>query len=205
MSLIEMRAAAARYDLLKHSFYTRWTAGELSLGELRSYATEYHHVVMAMPRWLEQMAVRTPAEGPGLMAHAREEAAHVPMWDDFAVALGCDRGSVERSVPGEAATKLLATGDELVASGRGAEALWALESQAPAVSAAKLQGLRAHYGMSGGPGTRYFELHTTLDVRHTRELEVLVAGDHGSGDAAEAVLERLHGLLSSVEREVAPA
>jgi pyrroloquinoline quinone (PQQ) biosynthesis protein C len=130
------------------------------------------------------------------------------MWDDFAEALGCDRATLESGTPNAATGALLASGDELVAAGRGAEVLWALESQAPAVSEAKLAGLREHYAMDGGAGTRYFEVHTTMDIRHTRELESLLtsaAGAEPAGPAAERVLAGLYGLLSSVEREAVTA
>ena len=204
MTLVHLRDAATRFNLLQHSFYTRWTAGELSLDELRDYAAEYRHVVAAMPRWLAAMAVQDPGHADTLRGHAREEAAHVPMWDDFAEALGCDRASLASAAPNAATGSLLAAGDELVAAGRGAEVLWALESQAPAVSEAKLTGLREHYAIDGGRAARYFEVHTTMDIRHTRELESLLEARPGSaapGAAAEMVLERLFGLLSSVERQ----
>jgi len=208
MSLSQLHAAADRYNLLKHSFYTRWTAGDLTGDELRAYAGEYHHVVAAMPRWLEQMAAASPGHAANLRVHAREEAGHVALWDDFAVALGCDRTALAADVPNQATRSLLAAGDELIAAGHGAEVLWALESQAPAVSEAKLEGLRKHYGFAGGTATRYFEVHTTMDVRHTRELEAVLEADAAvatPGAGAERMLAGLYGLLSSVEREAVPA
>ena len=158
-----------------------------------------------MPGWLGEMAVQDPGHAATLRTHAREEAAHVPMWDDFAEALGCERASLDARTPNPATSALLAAGDELVAAGRGAEVLWALESQAPAVSEAKLDGLRAHYAMDGGRGTRYFEVHTTMDVRHTRELEALIALEpiaETTGPAAERVLAGLFGLLGGTSGPV---
>ena len=204
MTLVHLREAATRFNLLQHSFYTRWTAGELTLDELRAYAGEYHHVVAAMPRWLELMAAQDPAHGDTLLGHARDEAAHVSMWDDFAEALGCDRAALASAVPNAATGSLIGAGDQLVAAGRGAEVLWALESQAPAVSEAKLAGLRQHYAIDGGPAARYFEVHTSMDIRHTRELERLLEPGSASpapGAAAEQVLRGLFDLLTSVERE----
>ena len=204
MSLTQLRATAARFNLLQHSFYTRWTAGELSREELQAYAGEYHHVAAAMPGWLDQMASQDPAHAPSLRRHAREEAAHVPMWDDFSEALGCDRAALQTSPPNHATRALLECADGLVAAGRGAGVMWAVESQAPAVSEAKLAGLRQHYGLDGGAATRYFEVHTTMDVAHTRELEKLVeagAPAAGHAEAAELVLRGMFGLLSSVEHE----
>ena len=37
-----------RWNVLDHSFYTRWSAGELSRADLATYAGEYRHVVVAL-------------------------------------------------------------------------------------------------------------------------------------------------------------
>jgi pyrroloquinoline-quinone synthase len=207
MSIHQMRATARRHDLLLHSFYQRWTRGELSLDELQDYACQYSLVVRAMPRWLDQMAAASDAPDE-LRTHAREEAAHVEMWADFAGALGIDRAALEATRPNQATERLLETGDDLVGRGDGAAALWALEAQTPAVSVEKLKGLREHYGIQGS-GARYFEVHRTMDVRHTAELEELVAArpavDSAAPEAADAMGTRLWDLLTSVEREVVSA
>jgi len=204
MSLTQLRATASRFNLLQHSFYTRWTAGDLSREELQAYAGEYHHVAAAMPDWLEEIATQDPAHADSLRRHAREEAAHVALWDDFAEALGCDRDTIRTTPPNHATRALLESANRLVAAGQGLGVMWAVESQAPAVSAAKLSGLRQHYGIDRGAAARYFEVHATMDVAHTRELEALVEADAaraGQPEAAAMVLEGLFGLLSSVERE----
>jgi pyrroloquinoline quinone (PQQ) biosynthesis protein C len=42
----------ARWNLLHHTFYQRWTDGELTRDELRDYVKQYAHVVRALPGWL---------------------------------------------------------------------------------------------------------------------------------------------------------
>src|SRR5438128_9778766 len=120
MSIEELRRTADRWDLLTHSFYRRWTRGELSREELQDYACQYHLVVSAMPRWLSDAANRDVAHRDVLAAHARDEAAHIKLWADFALAVGVMPDELDRTVPNEATRALLARGDALVAGDRGA-------------------------------------------------------------------------------------
>ena len=207
MSIEEMRAGVAGWDLLKHSFYKRWTAGELTAAELQDYACQYSFVVAAMPRWLAQAAAADPDNRATLEVHAREEAAHVQPWADFAGAVGVTSAALAAAEPNSATRGLLELGDDLVARDLGAAAVWALEVQTPRVSVEKLAGL-GQYGVEPGPGTRYFEVHRTMDVRHTEELEGIVArrpAGSEAADAADRMSEALWSILTSVEAEVALA
>jgi pyrroloquinoline quinone (PQQ) biosynthesis protein C len=150
-----MRAGIAGWDLLKHSFYRRWTSGELSVAELQDYACQYGFVVAAMPRWQAQAAAADPGNRAILEVHAREESAHLELWADFAGAVGVR-------------SRVLATAEP--------------------------------------NRTRYFEVHRTMDVRHTVELEGIVAKTPASSQAAaDAMSEALWSILTSVEAEVALA
>jgi pyrroloquinoline-quinone synthase len=207
MSIAEMRAGAARWDLLQHSFYQRWTAGELSMSELQDYACQYGFVVAAMPRWLAATAATTADDRAGLEQHSREEAPHVDLWHDFARAVGVTDADLASPAPNPATRALLDLGDDLVARGMGAAAVWALEVQTPRVSVQKLAGL-GQYGVEPGAGTRYFEVHQAMDVRHAEELEAVVARTGQPAEAAAAgtaMSEALWGILTSVEKEVARA
>ena len=73
--LVEVRA---RWNVLEHPFYVRWSRGELTREELSFYAGEYRHAVVAL-------ADAARAAGAD---HAEEERAHVALWDDFAAAVG---------------------------------------------------------------------------------------------------------------------
>src|SRR5207247_128056 len=70
--------ARRSWDVLRHPFYTRWERGELRREELAFYAGEYRHAVAALAR---------AADAAGDVEHAREEAEHLSLWDDFAAAL----------------------------------------------------------------------------------------------------------------------
>jgi pyrroloquinoline-quinone synthase len=72
-------------NVLEHPFYLRWSAGELSARELARYAGEYRHAVAALAETSALAAREAPAGHiDELSAHAREEAAHVALWDAFA-------------------------------------------------------------------------------------------------------------------------
>jgi pyrroloquinoline-quinone synthase len=190
----------ARWNLLEHSFYQRWTRGELTRDELCDYVGQYAHVVRAVPGWLEQVRGGDTAE---LARHAAEEQSHVALWMKFGEALGLSSDAI-RHVPANAATaRLIRRGDELAASGQAAPVVWALEVQTPAVAAAKLAGLESFYGIGPDSGGDYFAVHQHLDVEHAAELRELCPD--GSEKAAALMSEALWDLLSSVERAPEPA
>ena len=76
---------------------------------------------------------------------------------------------------------------------RGLAALWAYESMVPVVAAEKIRGLAKHYGVTGSPGTDYFEVHRTLDVEHAAATRALVARRAAEpAEASEAELGAAH-------------
>src|SRR5689334_10219271 len=64
--------ARERYNVLEHPFYTRWSAGELTLEELAAYAGQYRHAVVALAE-ASQGAAR--AAGPELRHDLEAHAA----------------------------------------------------------------------------------------------------------------------------------
>src|SRR5262245_15764885 len=49
-------ALRSRHDVLRHPFYRRWSAGELTRAELAHYAGQYRHAVVALARASAQAA-----------------------------------------------------------------------------------------------------------------------------------------------------
>jgi pyrroloquinoline-quinone synthase len=189
----------ARWNLLEHSFYQRWTRGELTRDELCDYVGQYAHVVRAVPGWLVQVRGGDTSE---VARHAAEERSHVALWSRFCEALGLSSDAV-LSAPANAATaRLLRHGDELAAKGEAAPVVWALEAQTPAVAGAKLAGLSAFYGIGPETGGEYFALHEHMDVEHAAELRALCTD--GSEAAAATMSEALWDLLTSVEAAPQP-
>src|SRR5581483_5176979 len=104
------RARAAR-DVLDHSFYRRWNAGQLSEGELALYAGEYRHAVVALAEASALAALHAPAERAALLReHAEEESAHIAMWDRFASAAAAAAG-VPQAAPDTSAPMLEQTSE----------------------------------------------------------------------------------------------
>ena len=199
-----LHEVSERFDLLKHPFYQRWVAGELTHKELAYYAGQYAHVVRAIPRWLEGAADCDQAHRDLLRSHAAEESDHITLWDRFAEAIGIDAPTL-RATPANAATAtLIARGDELVAQGHGAAVVWSIEAQSPAVSAEKLRGLRAHYGIDETNGGQYFSVHQELDRDHEAQLRNLIYSrdattQKAAPPAAEAMLGAMWKLLTSAQ------
>jgi pyrroloquinoline-quinone synthase len=184
----------ARWNLLEHSFYQRWTRGELTHAELCDYVGQYAHVVRAVPGWLEQVRGGDSAD---VARHAADEQSHIALWYQFGEALGLSSDAT-RSAPANAATaRLIQRGNELAAKGEAAPVVWALEAQTPAVAGAKLAGLAAFYDIGPDTGGEYFAIHQHMDIEHAAELRALCPG--GSEGAAAAISESLWDLLTSVE------
>jgi pyrroloquinoline-quinone synthase len=182
---------AERWDVLRHPFYTRWNAGELTCDELAFYAGEYRHAVVALA---ETARMSSGSE------HAAEEASHVELWDGFARALDADLDRAPRPETAACAESWTAQGLE------GLAVLYAVESAQPAIARTKLDGLLRHYGFAEGDGTRYFSVHATLDEEHAADARAgLEARLDGADEdrlviAAEDALRGNWELLDGVER-----
>jgi pyrroloquinoline-quinone synthase len=196
----------ARWNVLEHPFYTRWSAGELTPAELAVYAGEYRHAVVALAEATEHAArAAGPDERAMLAAHAGEEAAHVALWDGFVAAAGGDSDRAPAPETAACATAWAGEGRDLLGH---LVALYAIESAQPAISRVKADGLREHYGFETGPATAYFDLHAERDAEHAAEGRELIEARLGDGgvDAAalvaeaEAVLRANWSLLDGVER-----
>jgi pyrroloquinoline-quinone synthase len=184
--------ARRRWDVLKHPFYERWERGELSREELAFYAGEYRHAVVA---------VAQAAGTAGDVEHAREEAEHVALWDDFAAAV---EGPLDREPTPETAACAEAWSPE--ERFRALAVLYAVESAQPAISRTKLTGLVEHYGFDGeGPAAEYFRLHAERDLEHARASREALAEAPAARQAelaavAERALKANWQLLDGVER-----
>jgi pyrroloquinoline-quinone synthase len=161
-------------NVLEHPFYQRWSAGELSAGELSLYAGEYRHAVIALAAASAQAAESAPpSERLGLQRHAEEETAHVALWEEFERAVG---GRTPGEEPALTQTQTCAqawtAGEDLLER---LAVLYAIEAGQPEISTTKLEGLASHYGFSEeGPATEYFRVHELRDVEHARDARALI-------------------------------
>jgi pyrroloquinoline quinone (PQQ) biosynthesis protein C len=185
-------ALRERWNVLHHSFYVRWQAGELSPRELGVYAGEYRHAVVALAG---------AAAAGGDAEHAGEEASHVGLWDAFADAVD----GADAPPPLPETSQCAAAWAGATDTGEANAILYAIEGAQPAIARTKLDGLVAHYGFRGDePATEYFRLHAELDHEHAAHASAALA-DVAPEDAdrvvgkAEAALAGNWALLDGVE------
>jgi pyrroloquinoline-quinone synthase len=197
----------AERAMLSHPFYRAWTEGRLPLETLQSYARQYFHHVEAFPRAVSAVHSACPdRDGRRMLAEnlAEEEGVeagkqdHASLWMMFA----CGLGESEQSVRGQ---QLNPETEALIdafrrlsrnsyASGLGA--LYAYESQFPAVAAAKIEGLIDRYGIADEETLRFFRVHETADVEHSSVCRALLDRlPEGEREEAVAAGEELAGAL----------
>ncbi|HLM70963.1 MAG TPA: iron-containing redox enzyme family protein, partial [Thermoplasmata archaeon] len=163
----------ARQHLLRHPFYSAWSKGELPIETLREYARQYYHFEVNFPRYVAGAYARVtnPRDRRVLLDNIVDEEGRSPthpeLWLDFARAIGAGAPAGRPSGP---TRRLLQTYERHTLEGSAPAALGALyayESQFPAVAAEKSQGLRAHYGIRSKSAHEFFRVHTFADVEHS--------------------------------------
>jgi pyrroloquinoline-quinone synthase len=192
-----------RNDVLRHPFYTRWSAGELTADELALYAGQYRHAVVALAEAAAGAARTAESElAPELWEHASEEADHIALWDGFVSAVGASTAADALPETSDCAKTWSHARRPLLES---LVALYAIEAAQPAIAQAKRVGLREHYGIEDPAATAYFDVHVERDVEHAaagRELiERRLTGDDEDAllATAEAVLAANWRLLDGVQ------
>jgi pyrroloquinoline-quinone synthase len=176
----------ARWDVLRHPFYVRWSNGELTREELARYSGQYRHAVEAIAEISASVAEALP-ERAELRRHAAEELGHVRLWDGFVEESGgsaAERPTTETAECVRAWTAPASTAELLVR-------LYAIESGQPQISRTKRDGLLGRYGFDDGAGTAYFRVHETRDVEHAAEVRELIeeVADGASEDELVAAAE----------------
>ena len=148
----------ADHNLLNHPFYQAWSAGELPVEALQSYAREYGAFISTLPEGWETLDDAETAE---------EETEHIDMWADFAA--GLDTTVAEAQIP--QVKVLMETAHELFSQPTTAlGALYAFESQQPATAQSKLAGLKAFYQLPKSVEP-YFETHSHNEHEAEKLLE----------------------------------
>jgi pyrroloquinoline-quinone synthase len=207
----KLDARIASKHLLDHPFYQRWSAGTLTREELREYARQYWHYALAFPTFVsgihantDDLAVRQMLL-ENLIEEERGPENHPELWLRFCESLGLSRDEVTAGSPNGATSALIDCMRSLAREGalhEGLAALYAYESQVPAVAKAKIAGLAQFYDMDA---PAFFSVHEEADVHHSATsralLHRLCDDEEKSAQAEKAasrVLDALYGFLDSV-------
>jgi pyrroloquinoline-quinone synthase len=210
----------AAKHLLKHPFYLAWTRGELSRDALADYAQQYYQHVAAFPTYLSAVHANCDdqATRKQVLNNLIDEEAgspnHPELWLQFAEKLGIAASDVRESRHWPETKNLVNTFRSVCRNGSTAEglaALYAYESQIPAICESKIDGLRKHYGFSDPKDYEYFNVHIEADREHSSAERMLLSKFTGDQNfksiraSANRVLDALWEMLSGVCRRHAIA
>ena len=210
----------AEKHLLKHPFYLAWVRGELSKEALTDYAKQYYHHVAAFPTYLSAVHAKCddqPTRKQILSNLIDEEAGspnHPELWKRFANSLGVDDADLPKTEK-QPETKNLIEAFRSVCGGKptadGLAALYAYESQIPAICESKIDGLKKYYGFNDPKGYEYFSVHIEADKEHSAAEREMLANKIDNQNienvrtSVNRVLDALWELLSGVCRRHAIA
>jgi pyrroloquinoline-quinone synthase len=178
--------------LLKHPFYVAWTEGKLSKEQLRGYAEQYFHNVLAEPTYLSAVHFNTPhfhSEAnsgdisvrqevlKNLISEEHGEKNHPALWKNFALALGSSDKDLARATALPDTARLVSTFRDICLNQpfyAGLAAMHAFESQVPSIAAVKIDGLVKFYGMDDPDSYEFFSVHQEADVYHSQSEWTLI-------------------------------
>ncbi len=210
----------AEKHLLKHPFYLAWTRGELSKEALADYACQYYRHVAAFPTYLSAVHAKCDdqATRKQLLSNLTDEEAgspnHPELWLQFAEGLDVSASDVRKSEKWRETKNLIETFRSVCreeSTAQGLAALYAYESQIPAVCESKIDGLKKHYGFTKPEHYQYFTVHIEADREHSAAEREMLRAYVGKQNfecvraSVNRVLEALWDMLSSVCRRHAIA
>ncbi|MGE5207877.1 MAG: CADD family putative folate metabolism protein [Alphaproteobacteria bacterium] len=210
----------AAKHLLKHPFYLAWTRGELSREALADYARQYYHHVAAFPTYLSAAHAKCDdlTTRKTLLNNLIDEEAgspnHPELWLQFADGLGIAASEVREAEKWPETQNLIDTFRSLCRDGstvEGLAALYAYESQIPAICESKIDGLKKHYGFADPNHYEYFSVHIEADREHSAGERKLLSTHTGRRNFATVngsvtrILDALWDMLSGVCRRHAIA
>ncbi len=210
----------AEKHLLKHPFYLAWTRGELGKDALADYACQYYHHVSAFPTYLSAVHAKCDdqATRKELLNNLIDEEGgspnHPELWLKFAEGLDVSASDVRKSEKWPETKNLIETFRSVCreeSTAQGLAALYAYESQIPAVCESKIVGLKKHYGFTKPEHYQYFTVHVEADREHSAAEREMLRAYVGKQNfecvraSVNRVLEALWDMLSSVCRRHAIA
>lgn len=183
----QLQSLVEQKHLLKHPFYVAWTEGKLAREHLKHYAIQYFQNVLAFPTYVSAVHFNTPHVGTSiamrqeilenLIEEERGSQNHPALWQRFAEALGVTTSELTETPALPTTENLISTFRHLCLNSpfyAGLAALYAYESQIPAVATTKIDGLQRFYGMTNPQEYRFFTVHQSADEYHSEaELKLI--------------------------------
>jgi pyrroloquinoline-quinone synthase len=213
------RQIAAKH-LLTHPFYLAWTRGELSRAALADYARQYYQHVAAFPTYVSAVHAHCDDQATrrqllnNLIDEEADSPNHPELWLQFAECLGVSKTDAQSTEKWNETKSLIETFRSVCATGGTAEglaALYAYESQIPAVSESKIKGLIEKYNITAPRDYEYFSVHVEADREHSaaeRQMLSEYVTDENAASifaAVTRILDALWEMLSGVCRRHAIA
>lgn len=174
----------AAHDPSDQDVLVAMAAGSLSRDEVRAFATQYFHLVDALPRFVStvhSVTIAHPEIRRTLLNLLVPLELHPPsiadLWLQTCAALGLFSDSVRSSEPTASTVACLSDFDYLCNEGtaQGLAALYAWIGRLPRVCRIEQAALAEHYGLQGGPGVQFFEVVGFQAESHVRALRVALA------------------------------
>lgn len=198
----QLQAIVEEKHLLKHPFYVAWTEGKLTREHLKHYAIQYFQNVLAFPTYVSAVHFNTPHFGTSiavrqailenLIEEERGNQNHPALWRTFAQSLGATDAELAETEALPTTTNLVDTFRNLCLNSpfyAGLAALYAYESQIPAVATTKIDGLQRFYGMTNAQEYRFFTVHQAADEQHAATEMNIIEEHANTPDKQAAALE----------------
>lgn len=202
-------------SILKHPFYQDWRNGRLTRAMLKEYAKQYYKHVAAFPQYLSTVHSKIDNFNhrrlilQNLMDEESGEKNHPQLWINFGKALDLTKKEIFDTTPIKTTNDFVnhfktITREKGIAEG--VASLYAYESQIPAVSEEKINGLVKFYGVNNHEGLEYFEVHKKADIEHAEAERKLIeeyAKDDGTQQkvlqAVEQTLDAYWAMLTGIQ------
>ena len=193
-------------SILKHAFYTDWKTGKLNKTMLREYAKQYYKHVAAFPQYLSSLHCKIENLDDrklilqNLMDEENGDRNHIELWLSFGKALGLSKEEIMNASATKETKSFVnhfksVTKEKSIAEG--VAALYAYESQIPAVSEEKIKGLVNFYGVNTQQGLEYFEVHKIADIEHSGAEKKLIEKYAVDEDTKAKVLQAVDRALDA--------
>jgi pyrroloquinoline-quinone synthase len=192
-------------SILNHPFYQAWQRGELNRDQLAIYAKSYYPHVASFPGYL-RLAAATAANASvrkeiesNLADELSNPAPHHELWLNFAEGIGANPKSVSAASPTQSTLSTVSVFEQLAQGDTAGalSALYAYESQQPAVSTTKMEGLRKFYGISDSTTLAYFAVHAEKDVEHSEGEQRALLQCLADGASPEIILASANKTLDA--------